>query len=1052
MSAKVLITFEGEADSLKATINEVAKVNTDVQKKAVETADILITKYKEQLKASVAAFSSGEVKKSIDENTKAIAAIDKEITKLINEENRLVKARMTTTDSYKKNQEAGMKLREELEKLRIKEQVLGDATGKTEAKFKSLRLQLREAKVELQKLEDTGQDGTNSFNELALSVAKLEDRIGDLNERTKALSSDTFKFDVAVDAAQQLAAGFAIAQGAAAIFGDENKDLQKVIAKTQGAMAVLQGVQQVGKFITGQSSAAIAIQTGLQQINEASVRQSAITYTVLGKSVQFTSLQLNIMKGAIAATGIGALVIGIILLVQKMSEITAQTEKYNQTLEKSKEGSIAAKEAIKSLREIQESYTEKLSVLGKVQTQEEVDRKVAVKEAEKTYTDAYVARRRQLKDIDAEMEKGIKREQELTDSIIKERNRLAKEGNAGGLLGEATKQDQLNRKVEALKGEKERNQATRTAFEQGQKDLIGLIGTNRDAQSKINAFYDVQDNLQQTEAAKKALDLATKQADERLQILQNILKKDEVLNGASLKNKIEQAEIESKIAINAAKGSIENRQLLNSKIELLEVQLQQKLIDIRVDEINKVAQLEIDKLKARQSLGKDTLQTQVELAQLEYEIQKNNAEKIKADDAAYKAALLKAETDYSAKLIPIIQKRNSDVLVEKRQEVLLTIAANGETLQSNIDLINANASIRLNDIQNSKDTDEIKKNNTLLANAETIKLIRAASITAEQTLLNDKVTAIDLLTRKNESTINERVKGIQYSAEVEILELEKVLGKTEEFEKKRKQIVAKTEQDIRDEKQRSRDEAIAQAQEYVNAFTNVATSVANLSKELGNQYIDQVTTQKDAEIASINASIELEADKQRKRLAAEKRASTAIAGEKIRQAKLDKSLAYFNAVINVAASIAKVVGNPVLVTLAAIAGAVQIATIIATPLPKFKKGGLVGGRSHEAGGTTIEAEKDEFVVNKVQYAKHSNEVRAINRSSAEFRKLINEKYVKPELIKYMLNSRRADGINVNAVLNSKSMEDEIKGLRSDIRKSAKSKQTNSQMETRYLWQ
>lgn len=1050
--ATVLVTFEAEAGQLKSTLETIGNESDKLQEKASKNADELITKYKEQLKASVAAFSSQEVKKSLEENTKAIESIEKEISKLINEENRLVKARMTSTDSYKKNQDAGMKLREELEKLRIKEQTLSEATGKTETKFKSLRLQLREAKLELQKLEDTGQEGTNQFNEMAIAVAKLEDRVGDLNERTKVLSSDTFKFDVAVDAAQQLAGAFAIAQGAATLFGDENQDLQKAIAKTTAAMSILQGVQQLGKFVTGQSSAAIALQTTLQKINEASVKSSATTYTLFGRTIQFTTLQLNIMKGALAATGIGLFVVIIALLVQKMSEITSKTEKYNETLKKSAEGSKEAQEAIKDLKKVQEDYATKISVLNGNETQLSVDRKAATAEAKKTYTDAYVKRRAELKDIDAEMVKAIAREKEAAESVRKEEERLANKPKDNSLFGISDREVQLNRKKERLKFEQEQNASTKTAFEQGQKDLIGLIKTYRDTDKQINDFYNLQELKDQKEKNEKAYQESIKAADEKLQILQNALKREEILNGASLKNKLDQADVENKIAQNNIKGSTKNLELRNSKLLLLESEYQNKLVNIKIDELNKVASIELESLKNKQTILGASFQSQKDIADKEFAIAKSNAEKLKVNDLEYKAALEKAETDHSVKILAIERKQESDSLELKTQAIQLGIALNGETLQSTIDLINAQAEQRKLDIKNSQESDEIKKSNTLKVNAETTKSIETATLTSNQKLLQDKRDTIAQLVLDEQDTLGDRIKDIQYAAEQEILEQQKLLGKTDEFEKEKAKIVARTETAIRNERKASIDEAIAKAEEYINAFANVANSVGQLNKALGDAYIEQVQTQKDLEIQAINDSSDLETDKQRKRVAAEKRASNAIAGEKLKQAKLDKSLAYFNAVINVAASIAKVVGNPVLVTLAAIAGAIQIATIVAQPLPKFKKGGVIGGKLHSEGGTMIEAEKGEYVVNRSQYARHSQEVNAINESTQAFRKLVHERYVKPAIINYMLGKKNNDSINVNATLNSKSMESEIRGLRSDIRRSAKSRKNNANIDSRYVWQ
>ena len=47
-------------------------------------------------------------------------------------------------------------------------------------------------------------------------------------------------------------AEFAVAQGAMALFGKENKELEKSILKVQAAMTLLQGVQELANLATGE--------------------------------------------------------------------------------------------------------------------------------------------------------------------------------------------------------------------------------------------------------------------------------------------------------------------------------------------------------------------------------------------------------------------------------------------------------------------------------------------------------------------------------------------------------------------------------------------------------------------------------------------------------------------------------------------------------------------------------------------------------------------------------------------------------------------------------
>ena len=114
----------------------------------------------------------------------------------------------------------------------------------------------------------------------------------------------------------------------------------------------------------------------------------------------------------------------------------------------------------------------------------------------------------------------------------------------------------------------------------------------------------------------------------------------------------------------------------------------------------------------------------------------------------------------------------------------------------------------------------------------------------------------------------------------------------------------------------------------------------------------------------------------------------------------DKSIAIANAIIQTALNVIKAYGEGgpagiILAALAAAAGAIQIAAIENAPPPKFEKGGKVKGNRHFSGGTLIEAEKDEFIVNRKEAIKHDRLLEAINNGRAE--KYIHEMYLAPVL-------------------------------------------------------
>jgi hypothetical protein len=176
--------------------------------------------------------------------------------------------------------------------------------------------------------QETVNQAANSYEDLGDAVAKtqleaerLANTFGINDKRTQEAIKVAGKYkqemeqlDVAIDGArggvgrltsatQGVVAGFEIAAGAAALFGTESEELEKLLIKVQGAMALSQGIKDFKEFLPAITSMATAIKTQL------------IT--------AFTTL-----RGAIMATGIGALVIAIAVAID-------QIRNYNDSVDES---------------------------------------------------------------------------------------------------------------------------------------------------------------------------------------------------------------------------------------------------------------------------------------------------------------------------------------------------------------------------------------------------------------------------------------------------------------------------------------------------------------------------------------------------------------------------------------------------------------------------------------------------------------------------------------------------------------------------------------------
>ena len=194
-----------------------------------------------------------------------------------------------------------------------------DEATKATKQYSTLKSELRALKAEIAR----GDMGAKEMRAATMRAAELEDRIGDINERVKGLSSDTKRLDAVVTAFRGIAAGISVATGAAALFGSENKELEKTLLKVQGAMALLQGVQELATIATGNSALKTMVLDGAQ-------KAVAVSARVMGVSVAQAT--------AIMTAGLTLVVAGVAYLVSELMVASDETNRVTDTmLEKQKE-------------------------------------------------------------------------------------------------------------------------------------------------------------------------------------------------------------------------------------------------------------------------------------------------------------------------------------------------------------------------------------------------------------------------------------------------------------------------------------------------------------------------------------------------------------------------------------------------------------------------------------------------------------------------------------------------------------------------------------------
>jgi hypothetical protein len=218
----------------------------------------------------------------------------------------------------------------------------------------NLKTQLKEAQKEVQVLADkfgaTSEEAINA----AKKAADLKDRIGDAKALTDAFNPDA-KFKALSSSLAGVAGGFAAVQGAMALFGAQNKDVEKALLKVQAAMALSQGLNAIGDANDAYKrlSASIKSSTAFKVLDTAATNIATVAQKAFGISVDTTATSFKVLKGAIAATGIGLLVIGIGYLIEKLmsfsnasEEATKKQKEFNEQVAKGAREGLKANEKI----------------------------------------------------------------------------------------------------------------------------------------------------------------------------------------------------------------------------------------------------------------------------------------------------------------------------------------------------------------------------------------------------------------------------------------------------------------------------------------------------------------------------------------------------------------------------------------------------------------------------------------------------------------------------------------------------------------------------------
>jgi hypothetical protein len=487
----------------------------------------------------------------------------------------------------------------------------------------SLKQQLRQATNEVAALAE--QFGATSKEAIgaAKRAAELKDKIGDAKSLIDAFNPDA-KFKALSASIQGVAGGFAAVQGAMGLMGVEGENVQKTLLKVQSALAISQGLQSLGESIDSFKQLGAVIKTTV--VNAFSTLRGAIAATGIGAlavALGYVITNFDTVKEKVLNLfpGVGKLASYVGDLVEKFTDfvgVTSEAERNLDALEaKTKRGNEAIDARIKVLS-AQGGKEKEIYELSKQSGENELN---FLRDKLKTKGKLTDEELKKFRDLKTEQEVLDAKEQKRIADDLKDKNKKAAE--AGKQASEKQKQ-LLKEKADA-----ERDAADRIAKLTGETAVLGIKNEYDAKRQEIDNqlaadIKQVQDNeklkAETKDALIKALN-AKSDADYRK------VAADEAADSQKtyLENQKKFAEDQRQIAELGIQGEIEALDKKNAKYEmdyeadLERLELKKELLDQQMAlELENSDLTEFQKTEIRKKYA----DARAEVAQKEVEVEK----------------------------------------------------------------------------------------------------------------------------------------------------------------------------------------------------------------------------------------------------------------------------------------------------------------------------------------------------------------------------------------------------------------------------------------------
>lgn len=836
--------------------------------------------------------------------------------------------------------------------------------------LKELVLEIANLSIEYQKLSDEekasaeGRELAAHIQQLTEDAGKLKDAISDTNTAISNAASDTRGFDQLSGTLQLAIDGFGLATGAAEMLGISEGELAEVQTKLQAAIAASNAMSKMQATL--QKESAVMQGVALVQMRLRTVAENLHT-AAQGRGVVATKA-LTVAQWAFNAAAnahpIGLLVAGIVAAVAAVWGLTKAFTAFFSPSQKAIEQCKSMKESIDEMTDAYDRNTERMKARGASETElmtrsinhtskvkkylTEYYNTIAryYKEDTDEYKDALEAKKKAEEDYEKSLEDGY-----LYLLKIKTQTDAKERENAIGTLAykieiiEAEKKEQLKLAETLLANGK----IVRETYEQ----IVASV--NKSAEFKVKEATEAdQKKTTRISGSGRSVGDAKRQADELkkevqagedalLKVIADSLERQRQAEILSYDRQIK--DLKDRFA-KTKDTQVELRTALNRQIEGLTAEHNRKMDEIEDSRKVRVLKAESDIISSRLEIVEKGSDEELELKKRSLENQRQT------------------------ELLAILQSEKDKTLtVEQAAEMRADIVEKYAALEQKA--VDEYANSRAEKIMESYGVEEIVRNQEYSDSVNSLKKRYTAELKAAKgnagkqeklkNELDDKLYDLDV--EYSKKTAKAAVDMIEAILEVENMSAEDRLqweqkltqAKIDLYNQEADAAVEAAERKKKKDDE-LREKRLANLSRWLQVASDTIGNVSELVNTLYDNKIEKLEAEQDANTDVgekeqqrisdlVNKKVITEEEGEARKRAAE--ALTAKKNEELekkkakllhKQALFQKATDLAQAGIATALAIAQALPNLILAGIAGTMGSIQIATILATPIPQYAKG------------------------------------------------------------------------------------------------------------------